>query len=207
LTQEANSTTDNPVTLIDENVIVSGGNFHAAPIAHTMDYLAIALSDVVAMSERRIAAFQETSQSNLPMFLMQEAGLNSGFMIAHVTAAALASENKSLSHPASVDSIPTSANQEDHVSMAPNAGHQLRQVVSNSSRIIAIELMCAAQAKDLNPQYHLAPASKAIYNLIRLEVPYLEVDGPLSAHIESIHQIVSSGAIAEIVAKHLEEQS
>ena len=206
LIQEANSTTDNPVTLIDENIIVSGGNFHAAPIAHTMDYLAIALSDVAGMSERRIAAFQETGQSNLPMFLMKEAGLNSGFMIAHVTAAALASENKSLSHPSSVDSIPTSANQEDHVSMAPNAGHQLKQVIANTSRIFSIELMCAAQAKDLNPQYHLAPCSKAIYSLIREDVPYLEVDGPLSAHIEAIHGLVSSGKIAEIVRHQLEVQ-
>ncbi len=205
LTNEANSTTDNPVTLIEENMIVSGGNFHAAPIAHTMDYLAIALSDVASMSERRIAAFQETSQSNLPMFLMKEAGLNSGFMIAHVTAAALASENKSLSHPSSVDSIPTSANQEDHVSMAPNAGHQLRQVISNSSKIFAIEFMCAAQAKDLNPQYHLAPASKAIYTFIRSEVPYLEADGPLSAYIESIYHMISSGAIADIVNNQLEK--
>ncbi len=207
LTQEANSTTDNPVTLINENMIVSGGNFHAAPIGHTMDYLAIALSDVAAMSERRIAAFQETSQSNLPMFLMKEAGLNSGFMIAHVTAAALASENKSLSHPASVDSIPTSANQEDHVSMAPIAGHQLRQVIANASRIFAIELMCAAQARDLNPQYHLAPSSEAIYQRIRQEVPYLEVDGPLSAHIESIYEMISSGDMAKIVRHQLEAQS
>ena len=206
LTQEANSTTDNPVILIEEKIIVSGGNFHAAPIAHTLDYLGIVLADVAGMSERRIAAFQETSQSNLPMFLMKEAGLNSGFMIAHVTAAALASENKSLSHPASVDSIPTSANQEDHVSMAPNAGHQLRQIVSNSSRIFAIELMCAAQARDLNPQYHLAPGSQKIYDLIRTEVPYLNVDGPLSAHIEAIHDMIVSGSIAEIVNQHLGTQ-
>ncbi len=203
LTQEANSTTDNPITLIEEKLIISGGNFHAAPIAHTMDYLAIALSDVAAMSERRIAAFQETSQSNLPMFLMKEAGLNSGFMIAHVTAAALASENKSLSHPSSVDSIPTSANQEDHVSMAPNAGHQLKQVISNASKIISIELMCAAQARDLNPQFHLAPCSESIYQLIRNKVPYLEADGPLSQHIEDIHEMVSSGSIADIVNKQL----
>ncbi len=207
LTQEANSTTDNPVTLIEENIIVSGGNFHAAPIAHTLDYLAISLSDVAAMSERRIAAFQETSQSNLPMFLMKEAGLNSGFMIAHVTAAALASENKTLSHPASVDSIPTSANQEDHVSMAPNAGHQLKQIISNTSRIIAIELMCGAQARDLNPQYQLAPCSEAIYQLIRREVPYLEADGPLSAHIEAIHKMVSSGGISKIVQNQLESDA
>ena len=205
LVREANSTTDNPVTLIEDNIIVSGGNFHAAPIAHTMDYLAIALSDVAAMSERRIAAFQETSQSNLPMFLMKEAGLNSGFMIAHVTAAALASENKSLSHPASVDTIPTSANQEDHVSMAPNAGHQLKQVIANTSRIMAIELMCAAQGRDLNPQYHLAPCSEAIYQLIRKQVPYLKVDGPLSAHIEHIHDLVRTGQIARIVQQHIKD--
>lgn len=204
LTREANSTTDNPVTLIEDDLVVSGGNFHAAPIAHIMDYLAIALTDVAAMSERRIAAFQETTQSNLPMFLMQEAGLNSGFMIAHVTAAALASENKSLSHPSSVDTIPTSANQEDHVSMAPNAGHQLKQVIANASHIFAIELMCAAQARDLNPQFHLAPNSEAIYQLIRQHVPYLESDGPLSAHIEHIAGLVSRGDISRIVHDHLE---
>jgi histidine ammonia-lyase len=106
-----------------------------------------------------------------------------------------------------VDSIPTSANQEDHVSMAPNAGHQLKQIVSNTSKIIAIELMCDAQARDLNPQYHLAPCSEAIYQLIRNEVPYQEVDGPLSAHIEAIHGMVSSGAIANIVEHHLEAQA
>ncbi|NQV29969.1 MAG: histidine ammonia-lyase [Candidatus Marinimicrobia bacterium] len=205
LTRESNSTTDNPVTLIEENIIVSGGNFHAAPIAHILDYLGIAMADVAAMSERRIAAYQETGQSNLPMFLMKDAGLNSGFMIAHVSAAALASENKSLAHPASVDTIPTSANQEDHVSMAPHAGHQLRQIISNASTIFAIELMCAAQARDLNPQHKLAPCSEAIYQLIRLQVPYLEVDGPLSRHIEVISNLVASGEISAIVKQHSQE--
>jgi histidine ammonia-lyase len=207
LTRESNSTTDNPVTLIDQNKIVSGGNFHAAPIAHILDYLGIALADVAAMSERRIAAFQETSQSNLPMFLMKDAGLNSGFMIAHVSAAALTSENKYLAHPASVDTIPTSANQEDHVSMAPNAGHQLRQIISNTSTIVAIELMCAAQARDLNPQYALAQCSEDIYQLIRTQVPYLEVDGPLSMHIERISDFVTSGEISSIVKKYAGEIS
>ncbi len=205
LIREANSTTDNPVTLIDEQIIVSGGNFHAAPIAHIMDYLAIALTDVAAMSERRIAAFQETSQSSLPMFLMQEAGLYSGFMIAHVTAAALASENKSLAHPASVDTIPTSANQEDHVSMAPNAGHQLRQIIDNTSNIIAIELLCAAQGRDLNPKYHLAPNSEDIYQLIRMEVPYLKADSPLSAYIEYIYKLVRKGDIAQSAIRNIQE--
>ncbi|NQV13867.1 histidine ammonia-lyase [bacterium] len=205
LIREANSSTDNPVTLVEENIIISGGNFHAAPVAHILDYLAIALADVTSMSERRIAAFQETSQSNLPMFLMQESGLNSGFMIAHVTAAALTSENKSLAHPASVDSIPTSANQEDHVSMAPIAGHQLMQIIRNASDVIAIELMCAAQAKDLNPKYNLAVNSEDIYQLIRMEVPYLISDGPLSAHIEYISNLIKSGEIAEIVSRNTQE--
>ena len=205
LVREANSTTDNPVTLIDEDMIVSGGNFHAAPIAHMLDYLAIAVTDVASMSERRIAAFQETSQSNLPMFLMQEAGLNSGFMIAHVTAAALASENKGLSHPASVDSIPTSANQEDHVSMAPNAGRKLRQVIHNATRILAIELMCAAQARDLNPKYSLSQASEEIYQLIRMDVPYLTQDGVLSGYIEHIANLVKHEEIAKICQRHIED--
>jgi histidine ammonia-lyase len=204
LVREANSTTDNPLTLIEENSIVSGGNFHAAPIAHIMDYLAIAVTDVVSMSERRIAAFQETSQSNLPMFLMQEAGLNSGFMIAHVTAAALASENKGLSHPASVDSIPTSANQEDHVSMAPNAGRKLKQIIHNATRILAIELMCAAQARDLNPSYSLAACSEEIYQLIRQDVPYLTQDGVLSHYIEHIASLVKSEYISKICKRYVE---
>lgn len=205
LVREANSTTDNPVTLIDENLIVSGGNFHAAPIAHILDYLAIALTDATAMSERRIAAFQETTQSNLPMFLMKEAGLNSGFMIAHVTAAALTSENKSLAHPASVDSIPTSANQEDHVSMAPAAGYQLLQVIRNATTVISIELMCAAQGKDLNSKYDLAANSEDIYQLIRMEVPYLTADGPLSEYIQYIDGQVASGEIARIVARNTQD--
>ncbi len=205
LMREANSTTDNPVTIIEDNVIVSGGNFHAAPVAHILDFLAIALADVAAMSERRIAAFQETTQSNLPMFLMKEAGLNSGFMIAHVTAAALASENKRLAGPASVDTIPTSANQEDHVSMAPHAGHKLQQLIKNTSTIFAIELMCAAQAKDLNPKYELAKNSEDIFQLIRMEVPYLKKDGPLSKHIDAITQLVQNGEIAHILIRNAQD--
>ncbi|MCF7822951.1 MAG: histidine ammonia-lyase [Candidatus Marinimicrobia bacterium] len=207
LLREANSTTDNPVTLIEEDKIISGGNFHAAPIAHIMDFLAIAMADVAAMSERRIAAFQDSAQSSLPMFLMQEAGLNSGFMIAHVTAAALASENKGLAHPASVDSIPTSANQEDHVSMAPAAGHQLRQILGNFRNINAIELLCAVQARDLNPRYGLARNSEAIYQLIRERVPYLESDGPLSVYIDHISQLLKSGKIAQIVKQNIQDLS
>jgi len=121
--------------------------------------------------------------------------------------AALASENKSLAHPASVDTIPTSANQEDHVSMAPHAGHQLRQLIGDTSRILAIELMCAAQARDLKAEYQLAANSEDIYQLIRLEVPYLEEDGPLSAHIDYISNLVSSGKIAQIVFRNTQDLS
>lgn len=205
LMREANSTTDNPVTLIDENIVVSGGNFHAAPIAHVLDFLAIALSDVASMSERRIAAFQETSQSNLPMFLARDAGLNSGFMIAHVSAAALASDNKNLAHPASVDSIPTSANQEDHVSMAPNAAYKLQKIIRNTSDILAIELLCAAQGRDFNPDYALAKNSGDIYDLIRVTIPTFEEDTQLSAYISAISEMVMSGAINNIVQENIRE--
>ncbi|MCF7808522.1 MAG: histidine ammonia-lyase [Candidatus Marinimicrobia bacterium] len=205
LMREANSTTDNPVTLIDENIVVSGGNFHAAPIAHVLDFLAIALTDVASMSERRIAAFQETSQSNLPMFLARDAGLNSGFMIAHVSAAALASDNKHLAHPASIDSIPTSANQEDHVSMAPNAAYKLQQVIRNTSDIVAIELLCACQGRDFNPKYSLAKNSGDIYDLIRQTIPEFEVDTQLSAYITSISEMILSGEIDRIVQNNIRE--
>lgn len=205
LLREANSTTDNPVTLNDEEIIVSGGNFHAAPIAHILDYLAIALSDVACMSERRIAAFQETSQSNLPMFLAKNAGLNSGLMIAHVTAASLVSENKGLAHPASVDSIPTSANQEDHVSMAPNAALKLERIIQNTCDIVSIELLCACQGREFNPQHSLARNSEDIYRLIRQDVPSIEQDEQLSGYIDTISEHVRSGAINSIVQQNIQD--
>jgi len=157
------------------------------------------------MSERRIAAFQESSQSNLPMFLARDAGLNSGFMIAHVTAAALASDNKNLAHPASVDSIPTSANQEDHVSMAPNAAYKLQRIIQNTGEILAIELLCACQGRDFNPQYKLARNSGAIYDLIRKTIPSIQEDTQLSNHIEGITEMILTGAIDGIVQENIRE--
>src|SRR6516225_4620046 len=145
LVREANAVTDNPLVFAEDGVLVSGGNFHAEPVALAADAMAMAIAEVGAIAERRIAMLIDASVSRLPPFLSSDAGLNSGFMIAHVTAAALASENKSLAHPASVDSLPTSANQEDHVSMATFAARRLQAMISNVSVILGIEWLASAQ--------------------------------------------------------------
>ncbi len=142
---EARAVTDNPLVFSDDGAILSGGNFHAEPVALVCDYLATAIAEIGALSERRIALLIDTRMSGLPPFLVEHSGLNSGFMVAQVTAAALASENKSLAHPASVDSLPTSANQEDHVSMATTAALRLHRMAENTAGIVAIELLAASQ--------------------------------------------------------------
>src|SRR5437868_3597966 len=149
---ESNAVSDNPLIFVDrdgEATVLSGGNFHAEPVAFAADNLALAIAEIGALSERRIALLMDTNLSGLPPFLVEEGGVNSGFMIAHVTAAALASENKVLAHPHSVDSLPTSANQEDHVSMATNAARRLAPMVANITGIAAIELLAATQGVDL----------------------------------------------------------
>jgi histidine ammonia-lyase len=151
LETEANAVTDNPLVFTDSGVVLSGGNFHAEPVALAADYLALAIAEIGALSERRIAVLIDSHLSGLPAFLVEESGLNSGFMMAQVTAAALASENKSHAHPASVDSIPTSANQEDHVSMATFAARRLHSMLDNVANIVAIELLAAAQGIDFHP--------------------------------------------------------
>ena len=149
LLTEANAVSDNPLVFADAGEILSGGNFHAEPVAFAADNLALAIAEIGALSERRIALLMDTNLSGLPPFLVEDGGVNSGFMIAQVTAAALASENKSLAHPASVDSLPTSANQEDHVSMATFAARRLAPMAANTARIVAIELLAAAQGVEL----------------------------------------------------------
>ena len=149
LLTEANAVSDNPLVFADAGEILSGGNFHAEPVAFAADDLALAIAEIGALSERRIALLMDTNLSGLPPFLVEDGGVNSGFMIAQVTAAALASENKSLAHPASVDSLPTSANQEDHVSMATFAARRLAPMAANTARIVAIELLAAAQGVEL----------------------------------------------------------
>ena len=150
---------DNPLVFADTDEILSGGNFHAEPVAFAADNMALAIAEIGALSERRIALLMDANLSGLPPFLVEEGGVNSGLMIAHVTAAALASENKSLAHPASVDSLPTSANQEDHVSMATFAARRLSPMAENTARIVAIELIAAAQGVDLRRPLATSPSS------------------------------------------------
>ena len=203
---ELNSVTDNPLIFIDgeEITVLSGGNFHGEPLAIAMDYLAIAITELGNISERRIMRLtDECSNSQaLPAFLTQEGGLNSGFMITQYTAAALATENKVLSHPASVDSIPTSANVEDHVSMGLTAGLKLRQVTQNVEHIVATELMAAAQGidfrkQDVGVEARLGKGTAPIYALIRDVVPFIEKDTVLYNYIAAVKGLITSGALDE----------
>lgn len=203
---ELNSVTDNPLIFIDEKTdeitVLSGGNFHGEPLAIAMDYLAIAITELGNISERRIMRLTDecSNAQTLPAFLTQEGGLNSGFMVTQYTAAALASENKILSHPASVDSIPTSANVEDHVSMGLTAGLKLRQVAENVEHILATELMAAAQGVDFRRQEvgvnaNLGKGTAPIYRHIREEVPFIEKDTVLYEYIIAVKALISSGKL------------
>lgn len=181
---EINSSTDNPLIFSPEEIF-SGGNFHGQPIALAMDYLGIAIAELGNISERRTERLVNPTLSGLPAFLSPESGLNSGFMIAHYTAASLVSENKGLAFPASVDSIPVSANQEDHVSMGTIAARQARKIIQNAENILAIELLCACQAIDLaNIKEQLSPTCFKIYSLIRNRIQELFQDRELSIDIE-----------------------
>jgi histidine ammonia-lyase len=194
LVREANAVTDNP--LVFEDVMVSGGNFHAEPVAFAADNLALAIAEVGAIAERRIAMLIDPGISRLPPFLTADAGLHSGFMIAHVTAAALASENKSLAHPASVDSLPTSANQEDHVSMATFAARRLHAMIDNTAHIIAIELLAAAQGIDfLRPLQSSAPV-EALHARLRADCASSPADHYLAPDIERAAALVQAGVLA-----------
>ncbi len=191
--REANGVSDNPLVFAADRAILSGGNFHAEPVAFAADILAMALSEVCALSERRIALLTDPSISTLPAFLVAEPGLNSGFMIAQVTAAALASENKALAHPASIDSLPTSANQEDHVSMATYAARRLADMARNAADIIAIELLAAAQGVDLRRPLATSPALAAIMAEIRRRAPFLDRDRLMAPDIAALRALVETG--------------
>ncbi|HXS52487.1 MAG TPA: histidine ammonia-lyase [Usitatibacter sp.] len=193
---EANGVTDNPLVFPDTGELLSGGNFHAEPVAIAADQLALAIAEIGALSERRIALLIDATLSDLPPFLTAASGLHSGFMIAHVTAAALASENKSLAHPASVDSLPTSANQEDHVSMATFAARRLGEMAGNTATIVAIELLAAAQGIDFRrPLRSSAPLEEA-HARIRSVAPHLEGDRFLASDIDAVTPMVAAGAFA-----------
>ena len=190
LQREANAVSDNPIVFSDTGDVLSGGNFHAEPVALVCDALAVAIAEVGALSERRMALLIDTHLSGLPPFLVEDGGVNSGFMIAQVTSAALASENKSLAHPASVDSLPTSANQEDHVSMATFAARRLSTMVENTATIVAIELLAAAQGIDFRLPLRTSTALLQAHAMIRERVPFYEVDRLFSPDIESIKTLV-----------------
>lgn len=203
LETEANAVTDNPLVFTDSGVVLSGGNFHAEPVALAADYLALAIAEIGALSERRIAVLIDTHLSGLPAFLVREGGLNSGFMMAQVTAAALASENKSYAHPASVDSIPTSANQEDHVSMATFAARRLHTMVDNVENIVAIELLAAAQGIDFHRPETSSEAIEDVMASIRELSPLYEEDRSLSADIRRVSATIDDGEYCQYAASIL----
>ena len=191
---EANAVTDNPLVFPDTGEVISGGNFHAEPVAFAADVLALPLVEMASISERRIALLTDPKMSGLPAFLVENSGVNSGFMIAHVTAASLVSENRQLSHPASVDSVPTSANQEDHVSMAAHGARRLSRMAANTARVVAIELLAACQGIDFHRPHETSPQLREVTSLIRKRVPFYESDRYFAPDIEAISQLVEEGA-------------
>jgi histidine ammonia-lyase len=193
---EANAVTDNPLIFADSGDIISGGNFHAEPVAFAADTLALAIAEIGALAERRIALLIDATLSGLPPFLVKEPGVNSGFMIAHVTAAALASENKSLAHPASVDSLPTSANQEDHVSMATFAARRLDDMAHNTAVIIGIELLAAAQGIDFHRPLRSSDHLEHVHAQLRAKVPFFDVDRFFAPDIEAARTMVIAGELS-----------
>jgi histidine ammonia-lyase len=198
LVREANAVTDNPLVFAEDGVLVSGGNFHAEPVALAADAMAVAIAEVGAIAERRIAMMIDASVSQLPPFLSADAGLNSGFMIAHVTAASLASENKSLAHPASVDSLPTSANQEDHVSMATFAARRLQPMISNVAVILGIEWLAAAQGVEFLRPLRSSVALEQAHALLREHCTPMPTDRYLAPDIERATALVAGGSLSKV---------
>jgi histidine ammonia-lyase len=203
LLREANAVTDNPLVFVDADgrsgAMISGGNFHAEPVALAADAMALSIAEVGAISERRIAMLIDSGVSRLPPFLTADAGLNSGFMIAHVTAASLASENKSLAHPASVDSLPTSANQEDHVSMATFAARRLQPMIANTAHILGIELLAAAQGIEFLRPLRSSPALEQVHALLRSTVSAMAQDRHLAPEMMRATRLVRDGSLARIL--------
>lgn len=196
--REMQSVTDNPLVLWDQARVVSAGNFHGQPLALAADYAGIALSEIASISERRIEQMLNPSLSGLPAFLAEGSGLNSGLMISQYTAAALVSENKVLAHPASVDSIPTSANQEDHVSMGTIACRKARAIFENALWVLAIELASAAQALDFHAPLRPGKGVEAAYHRIRQVVPHLDRDRYLKPELSRLRELIRSGEVVQV---------
>jgi len=196
---EMNAATDNPLVFADAGRVISGGNFHGQPVALALDVLAVALSAVASISERRIERLVNPHLSGLPAFLTPDGGLHSGLMLAQYTAAALVSENKVLSHPASVDSIPTSANQEDHVSMGALAARKALRVLRHAQQVVGIELLCAAQAIEFRRPLGLAAGTRPAHEAVRAAVPALDTDRVLAPDLAAALGLVQSGAVVRAV--------
>ncbi|MDW8317060.1 MAG: histidine ammonia-lyase [Anaerolineae bacterium] len=211
---ELNSATDNPLIFVDEATgqaeVISGGNFHGEPLAIAFDYLALAMTELGNMAERRLTRLTDGASNRhvLPDFLTQAGGLNSGFMLVQYTAAALASENKSLAHPASADTIPTSGNWEDHVSNGPTAARQARRILRNVETILAIELFAAAQGVDFRraaqPDGRLGRGTAVAYRMVRERVPFLAQDAVMYPHMEAVRRMVADGSLRRAVMAALE---
>jgi histidine ammonia-lyase len=200
---EMNSATNNPLIFSESNDFLLGGNFHGQPVALAMDFLSMAVAELANISERRIERLVNPMLSGLPAFLVSDGGLNSGFMIAQYTAAALVSENKVLCHPASVDSIPTSANKEDHVSMGTISARQCREIIDNTEAVIAIELLCAAQALDLFTNLKPGRGTLLAYNVIRDSLANLDSDRIIAHDIDTAKALIRSGKILRAVEKEI----
>lgn len=199
ISTELNAVTDNPLIFVETGEVISGGNFHGEALALVMDYLAMGVAEICNISERRIEKMMNPVFSELPAFLTKNSGLNSGLMIAHVTAAALVSENKYLCHPASVDSVPTSTDKEDHVSMGVTAGRKLHEVISNAKSVLAIELLCNTQALDLQRPLKSSPPLEAVHSLIRRHVEVIDQDRIFYKDINNIIKLINSGEIIAAV--------
>ncbi|HCH39716.1 MAG TPA: histidine ammonia-lyase [Enterobacter sp.] len=200
---ESNAVSDNPLVFAAESEVVSGGNFHAEPVAMAADNLALAIAEIGALSERRIALMMDKHMSQLPPFLVRNGGVNSGFMIAQVTAAALASENKALSHPHSVDSLPTSANQEDHVSMAPAAGRRLWEMTGNTRGVLAVEWLAAAQGCDLRDGLTSSPLLEQARHILREQVAHYDDDRFFAPDIDAAMDLLKKGCLAAMLPAFL----
>lgn len=203
LLAEANAVSDNPLVFAEQGDVISGGNFHAEPVAMAADNLALAIAEIGALSERRIALMMDKHMSQLPPFLVKNGGVNSGFMIAQVTAAALASENKALAHPHSVDSLPTSANQEDHVSMAPAAGRRLWEMAANTRGVLAVEWLAACQGIDLREGLTSSPLLEQARTVLREQVAHYTQDRFFAPDIERATELLAQGALLQLVPEFL----
>ena len=200
---EANAVSDNPLVFASEGDVISGGNFHAEPVAMAADNMALAIAEIGSLSERRISLMMDKHMSQLPPFLVANGGVNSGFMISQVTAAALASENKGLAHPHSVDSLPTSANQEDHVSMAPAAGKRLWEMAENTRGVLAVEWLAACQGLDLREGLKTSPKLEVARNHLRNEVAYYDKDRFFAPDIKAASDLLASRCLNELVLPKL----